>query len=125
MKTTIKLKNPIKVDGKTVSELKIDTEVFSLEELERANKKLAEKGKAMSIQETDFDYHLIVARILIEKTSKGKIAYEDLARVKGSDLFQLQRAGRDFLLESVAEEATENTEEQSEPIAESTQEQDQ
>ncbi len=124
MKATIKIKNPIKVDGKTVKELPFDTETFSLEELERANKLLAKMGKGMSVMETDYDYHLIIARIIVEKSSGGKIAYEDLSRIKGSDLFALQRAGRDFLLESVAE-APDSTDGQSEATAESTQEADQ
>ena len=120
MKTTITLKKAIKVDGKEVKELPFDTDVFGLEELERANKKLSALQKTgFFVQETDPDYHLIVARIVIEKSSKGKISYEDLARVKGADLFVIARAGRDFLLES-AGEVQENTEKQSEDIAEST-----
>lgn len=123
MKTTIKLKKSIKVDGKEIKELPFDTDVFGMDELERANKKYARTGNT-GVMEVDFTYHAIVARIVIEKSSKGKISYEDLSRVSGADTFILQRAGRDFLLES-AEGMQENTEEQSEPTAVSTQEQDQ
>lgn len=117
MKTTLKLKNAIKVDGKEVKELQFDSDLFTLEELNRANKLLSKLQKdGMFIQETDPDYHLIVAKLVIEKTSKNKISYEDMARVKGSDLFALARVGRDFLLESV-EAVQENTDEELEPTA--------
>jgi hypothetical protein len=118
MKTTIKLKNPIKVDGKEVKELPFDTDVFGMDELDRANKKYARTGNT-GVMEVDFAYHSIVARIVIEKSSKGKISYEDLSRLSGADTFILQRAGRDFLLES-AEGLQESTEVQSEPTVEST-----
>jgi hypothetical protein len=119
MQTTIKLKNPIKVDGKEVKELPFNTDVFTLEELQRANKKVAKLKEITYVMELDPDYQFIVASLIVEKTSKNKISSEDLSRLKGTDLFALTREGRNFLLES-DEEVQENTVEQSEPIAEST-----
>lgn len=120
MKTKLKLKNAIKVDGKAVKELQFDSDLFTLEELSRANKLLNKLQKeGMFVQETDPDYHLIIARLLAEKTSKNEISYEDLSRIKGADLFALARVGRDFLLESV-EVLQENTDEELEPTAEYT-----
>ncbi len=119
MKTTIKLKNPIKVDGKEVKELPFDTDVFTLEEMQRANRKLAKLKEVTYVAEVDPDYQFIVASLIVEKTTQNKISSEDLSRLKGIDLFALMREGRDFLLES-DEEVQENTVEQSEPIAEST-----
>ena len=112
----ITLKNPIKVDGKEVKELSFDTDLFSIEDLERANKKLAKLNKnAMFVQETDPDYHFILACVIAEKTS-ANISAEDLRRLKGSDLIQLQRLGRDFLLESVTQQQ-ETSDVESEVIA--------
>ena len=119
MKTTIKLKNPIKVDGKEVKELPFDTDVFTLEELQRANKKIAKLKEITYVMELDPDYQFIVASLIVEKTSKNEISSEDLSRLKGTDLFTLTREGRNFLLES-DEEVQENTEKQSEPTVEST-----
>lgn len=119
MKTTIKLKNPIKVDGKEVKELPFDTDVFTLEEMQRANRKLAKLKEVTYVVEVDPDYQFIVASLIVEKTTKNKISSEDLSRLKGTDLFALTREGRNFLLESDGE-VQENTEKQSEPIAEST-----
>lgn len=117
---TIKLKNSLKVNGKDVKELQFDTDVFTIVELERANKKLAQLNKnAMFVQETDPDYHFIIASLIIEKSSNNEILSEDLRRLKGADLIQLQRYGRDFLLESVVQDQ-ETSEEQSEVTAKST-----
>ena len=119
MQTTINLKNPIKIDGKMVKELPFDTDVFTLEEMQRANKRLAKLKEVSYVVEVDPDYQFIVASLIVEKTSKNKISREDLSRLKGADLFALLREGRNFLLES-DEEVQENTVEQSEPIVEST-----
>lgn len=101
----IKLVNPIKVDGKEVKELPFDTSLFGIAELERANKMAAQVSAGiMTAQETDFNYHFSVACLVVEKSSENKISVEDLRRVKGSDLFNLQSKGRDFLLESAIRE---------------------
>lgn len=97
----IKLQYPIKVDGKEVKELPFDTSTFGLSELTRANNMAAKQSAGiMTAQETDFNYHFAVACIVVEKSSENKISVEDLRRLKGSDLFNLQGKGRDFLLES-------------------------
>lgn len=117
MKKMIKLRNPIKVDGKLVKELPFDTDCYTMDEHKRANKKFLDQYQGgMFLQETTPEYHLIVARILIEKSSGGSIMYEDLERLKGVDIFAVQGEGRSFLLGS--EETSENSEEQSETIAE-------
>ncbi len=119
MKTTIKLKNPIKVDGKTVKELPFDTDVFTLEEMQRANKQLSRVKEVSYVVEVDPDYQFIVASLIVEKTSGNKISSEDLSRLKGVDLLTLTREGRNFLL-GLDEEVQENTEKQSEHTVEST-----
>ena len=101
----IKLVNPIKVDGKEVKELPFDTSLFGIDEMERANLMVVKKNKGViTAQETDFNYHFIVASIVVEKSSESKITCEDLRRLKGTDLFNLQSKGRDFLLESAIHE---------------------
>ena len=102
---TIKLANPIKVDGKEVKELPFDTSLFGIDELKRANAMAAKENKGViTAQETDFNYHFAVASLVVEKSSESKITCEDLRRLKGSDLFFLQSKGRDFLLESAIRE---------------------
>lgn len=94
----IKLSNPIKVDGKEIKEIPFDTSVFEADDLERANKMVMKINDGGTVQETDYNYHFIIAKIIVEKSSEGKISVEDLQRIKGRDLFTLQGKGRDFLL---------------------------
>jgi hypothetical protein len=100
---TIKLVNPIKVNGKDVKELPFDTSTYGMAEHKRANKIAAEQNMGVYVpaQENDYNYHLAIAQIIIEKTSNGEISIEDLSRVTGTDLFRLQGEGRNFLFESV------------------------
>lgn len=115
----IKLKKPIKVDGKEVKELPFDTSVFGADDLERANKMAAKISDTGTVQESDYNYHFIIAKVVVEKSSDGKISVEDLRRIKGVDLFTLQGKGRDFLL-GLDTQAQETSDGVSEVIAEST-----
>lgn len=112
----IVLKNPILVDGKEYAELPFDTSCYGASEHRLANKRFKEEIQG-GVQEVDFDYHLIIAKTIIEASSHGDITYDDLSRIKGSDLFKVQKAGRNFLFESEAEVQAISGE-QSEAIAE-------
>ena len=82
----IKLKNPIKVDGKEVKELNFDTSLFGADDLERANKMVMKIIDSGTVQESDYNYQFIIAKIIVEKSSGGKIRVEDLRRISGVDL---------------------------------------
>lgn len=103
---TIKLINALKVGGQDVKELPFDTSTFGTAQLARANRMAAEMNNGVFVpaQETDYSYHMAIAQIIVETSSKGEISTEDLKRIQGPDLFTLQRAGRDFLLESVSQD---------------------
>ena len=97
---TIKLKNPIKINGKEKKELPFDTSTFGMNELERANKlNTKAAGGVPVVQEVDYNYHLLIAMVIIETTTGGDISIDDLkSELKGHDLFKVQEAGRNFLL---------------------------
>ena len=100
---TIKLINALKVGGNEIKELPFDTSTFGAEQMVRANRMAAEMNGSVFVpaQEVDYNYHLAIAQVIIETSSKGEISTGDLKRIQGTDLFNLQREGRDFLLESV------------------------
>jgi hypothetical protein len=103
---TIKLINPLKVSGEEIKELPFDTSTFGTAQLARANKMAVEANNGVFVpaQEIDYNYHLSIAQVIVETSSKGEISTDDLKRIQGPDLFALQREGRDFLLESVTQE---------------------
>ena len=102
MKETLILKNPIKVEDEEVKVLEYDFDLYGMSEHERANslRSKQNRGSSESVQEIDYTYHLIIGRIIIDKTMAPRVTYEDLSRLKGADIFQVQRIGRDFLLGS-------------------------
>jgi hypothetical protein len=116
----IKLLKPLKVNGKELNELPFDTSSFGAAELTRANKMAAEANNGVFIpgQEIDYNYHLAIAQVIIETSSKGEISVDDLKRIQGADYFTLQREGRNFLLESVTPEQ-ETSDEPSDTTADS------
>jgi hypothetical protein len=116
----IKLVNPIKINGKEVKELPFDTQAFGVKELERANKMSAAANQGVAVvQETDYNYHMTIAKVIVESSSQGEIAVEDLDRLRGVDLFNLQQEGRNFLL-GMGGQKTETLDAQSEITADST-----
>lgn len=116
----IKLVNPIKINGKETKELPFDTLTFGSKEHERANRMTATVNQGTPVaQETDYNYHMIVAKIIVETSSQGEISVEDLERLRGVDLFKLQQEGRNFLL-GVGGQEPETLDEPSEVTAEST-----
>lgn len=104
MQNTIKLKNPITIDGKPVNEVSYDAnEITALLYAEAdAKKKVAAGMKNVSISpavEFDFGLHLYMGMAAIIAVNPG-YTFEDLERVKGSDVMEFSTVGRDFLLRS-------------------------
>lgn len=123
MRDTIKLKNPILIDNKPVSEITYDGNEITavLYAQADAKKKVAAGMKNVNISpavEFDFGLHLYMgfaAAIAVNPT----YTFEDLERVKGRDVMAFAEVGRDFLLELDGSEES-NSGEQSEPTAEHT-----
>lgn len=97
----IKLINPLKVNGKELSELKCDMDAVDAEGFVRAealsNAKRNNEGSVASMAEVDYGFHLYLAFEGV-KAAMPEVDTTDLERVKGRDLVRLMQVGRFFTL---------------------------
>lgn len=114
---TIKLKNPLKVNGKDVAELKLDFDLLTVDGFIRAegeaNKAKGDAAGSSLLVEGDYTYHLYLAFEAICATTP-EIDMNDLGRLSGPDVMSVMRAGRFFIMQSAAGEDGESTPETSE-----------
>ena len=120
MQNTIKLKKPITIDGKQVSEISYDADEITavLYAEADAKKKVAAGMKNVSISpavEFDFGLHLYMGFAAAIAVNPG-YTFEDLERVKGADVMAFSNVGRNFLLQSDTSEES-SSDERSEATA--------
>ena len=121
---TLKLKNPIKIDGKPVDELtydanEIDGILFATAE---AKRKSAAGMKNVSITpaaEFDYGLHLYLGFAAIIAVNRT-IDFSDLERMKGRDVVEVMNVGRNFMLKSEAAAQANDPDEPTETTPEST-----
>lgn len=98
---TIKLRQPLKVNGKDVTELKLDFDAITPEGFIRAealsNAKRSNQGASASLAEVDYGFHLYLA-FEAAVCADPSVDIADLERITGRDLVQLMQAGRFFAL---------------------------
>ena len=122
MQKTIKLRNPIMIDGKPVSEITHDSnEITAILYAEaEAKKKVAAGAKnaaGFSVAvEFDFALHIYMGFAAAVAVNPS-YSFEDLERVRGGDLTEFAEVGRRFLLNSDSSQES-NSEKESEPTAE-------
>ena len=121
---TLKLKNPIKIDGKEVKELTYDiNEIDALLFAEADAKKKAATGmKTMSLSpaaEFDPGLHLYLGFAAIIAVNRN-IDFTDLERMKGRDTMEVMKIGRNFMLSSEEDSQGSDSDELSETTPEST-----
>ena len=132
MQSIIKLKNPILIDGKSVSEITYDTnEITSQLYAEADTKRRVAAGvKNVTIvpaAEFDFALYPYVGFAAAIAVNPG-YTFEDMARVKGADLMAFASVGRDFLLgseespQSGSDNVSETTPEPSTPASQNSNE---
>lgn len=120
---TLKLKNPVKINGKDISEMtydinEIDGVLFATAE---AKRKAAAGMKNVSITpaaEFDFGLHLYLGYAAIIAVNP-EYDFSDLERMKGRDVTAVLGIGRNFMLASDMEEPQNNSEEPTETMQES------
>lgn len=109
---TLKLKKPIKIDGKEVAELTYDADEITAEAFITAeSRKFAassKKGGTGAVLEFDYSMHLELGFAAIIAVNP-QIDYSDLKRIKGADLVAVAKIGRNFTLLSAAEKASEES----------------
>ena len=104
MKKIIKLKNPIQINGKMVSEIAVDPEEITAALYAEADyrKRIAAGTKTAAfvpVYELDFGLYPYIgfaAAIAVNP----KYSFEDLERVHGGDVMAFTEVGRNFLLQS-------------------------
>ncbi len=104
MKGTIKLANPIPVNGKNVAELSYDTAEITGQLFCEADAKrrIAAGTKNVSIApaaEFDYGLHLYLGFAACIAAAP-EIDFSDLERVHGADVVEVMAVGRNFILKS-------------------------
>lgn len=119
MRGVLKLKSPITVDGKPVSEVAYDTdEITGALFCEADTKRRISAGDNITIVPTaefDFAFHLYIGYAAVCAANAG-FSFEDAERIKGPDALDLMDIGRAFILRS-EDSAQSNSDEQSEITA--------
>lgn len=122
---TLKLKNPIMIDGKPVYEVtydanEIDGILFATAESKR---KMAAGGKASAsitpMAEFDFGLHLYLGFAAIIAVNPG-YDFSDVERIKGADTVAVMRIGRNFIMPAGEASQENDSEEPIETTPEST-----
>jgi hypothetical protein len=132
-KNTLTLKNPIMINGEKIKELtydinEIDGVLFATAE---TKKKAAAGMKNMTIApaaEFDFGLHLYLGYAAIIAVNPS-YDFSDLERIKGADVVEVMKLGRNFMLasdqasqESDSDEPTETTPESTTPAKQTSKE---
>ena len=124
MKDTLKLKNPIMINGEQVTEVthdsnEIDGILFATAESKR---KAAAGMKNTSIApaaEFDFGLHLYLGFAAIVAANPS-YDFSDVERIKGRDVVEVMAIGRNFILASEKEQTESDSGEPTETTPEST-----
>lgn len=120
MKGTIKLVNPITVNGKSVAELQYNTEEITGQMFCEADAKrrIAAGTKNVSIApaaEFDYGLHLYLGFAACVAAAP-EIDFSDLERIHGADVVEVMAVGRNFILKS-EDSAQSNSDEPTETTA--------
>ncbi len=117
LKGKITLNNPITINGKPVKELAYDAnEITSAMFAEADARKMvasgAKSGNLSGAVELDYGLHLYLGFAAIIAVNP-EIDFTDLERIKGPDVMQVMKVGRNFIISSAASEE-DSSDEQSE-----------
>lgn len=113
MKSTLILNNPIQIDGNAVKALTYDPEEVTCELFAQAeSQKLRATGGAArnaipGALELDYTFHVCLGHAAIIAVNPD-IDFEDLKRIKGSDVRKIMTIGRNFTKPGSEEPSAEN-----------------
>ncbi len=121
---SIKLKNPITINGKTVKELKYDANEItpqSFAEAEfRKSQASSSKGQPTAAAfELDYSLHLYLGFAAILAVN-SEYDFNDLERIKGHDVMEVMKVGRNFIISSADKSTDDGSDAASETTPEST-----
>ncbi len=117
LKGTIVLRNPITINGKMVKELTYDANeitpaMFAEADARKMLASGAKSGNLSGAVELDYGLHLYLGFAAIIAVNP-EIDFTDLERIKGPDVMQVMKVGRNFIISSAASEE-DSSDEQSE-----------
>ena len=120
----IKLRNPIMINNKEVKELTYDANEITpsgfAEAEYRKTKANGSKGAPSSAAvELDYSLHLYLGFAAILAVNP-EYDYNDLERIKGCDVMEVMKAGRNFIIASAGKSTDDESENASETTPEST-----
>ena len=121
---TLKLKNPIMIDGKEVAEVtydanEIDGILFATAESKRKAAAGLKNTSITPAAEFDFGLHLYLGFAAIVAVNP-EYDFSDVERIKGHDVVDVMGIGRNFMLASGAEPQENDSDEHTETTPEST-----
>ena len=121
---TLKLKNPIKIDGKEVTEVtydanEIDGLLFATAEAKRKNAAGMKNTTITPAAEFDFGLHLYLGFAAIVAVNPS-YDFSDVERIKGRDVVEVMAIGRNFMLMSEQELQENDSDEPTETMPAST-----
>lgn len=120
---TIKLRNPILINGKQVSELTYDANEitpsgFAEAEYRKTRANGSNGAPSSAAVELDFSLHVYLGFAAILAVNP-EYDFNDLERIHGKDLVDVMKVGRNFTIGSEAESQDETSESVSETTPES------
>lgn len=96
MQETIKLKNPIDVDGRKMAELPYDTEAITVAQFAAAEEHAKRSaGGTFSVAETDYSFQFYLGAYAVI-AADPRLDITDIERVRGADIMKLMGVGRFF-----------------------------
>jgi len=124
MENILKLRNPVMINGKSVSEMSYDSNEITGEHYvtAEAKRKTAAGIKNVSVvlsAELDTGLHLYLGFAAIIAVNP-EYDWSDMERIKGADVIDILKIGRAFMLKLEDTSAESNSDENSETTPEST-----
>ena len=95
---TLKLKHPININGKNVTELAFDFDALTGRDFALAAARAGTTGGDVRFMELDYGCQLYIAFYAAVRASNGLYSIEDMERIKGSDVKAVLNLGRAFLM---------------------------
>ena len=111
---SIKLKNPIQINGKEIKELTFDSNEITpagfAEAEYRKTRANGSKGSPSSAAvELDYSLHLYLGFASIIAVNP-EYDFNDLERIKGTDVMEVMKIGRNFIIASAGKSTDEESE---------------
>lgn len=121
---SIKLRNPIKINGKDIAVLTYDANEitpagFAEAEYRKTRANGSKGAPSSAAVELDYSLHLYLGFAAIIAVNP-EYDFNDLERIKGTDVMEVMKVGRNFIIASAGNSTDDESENASETTQEST-----